>query len=179
MCSGGGASEISCSLAVEAAAHEVTGEEQYAMRAFADALEAVPLALAENSGLAPIESLTAVSPVPVFGWAMRRYDIQSKSGAKYMLPVPISSISLPTFSVLCRPRCASARWRRTTRTWASTATTPGRMTCGSRTCSRRSCLRGSSCSWPPRCGQFGLRNSAWATSQLPRACMTRTVARFE
>ena len=30
------------------------------MRAFADALEAVPLALAENSGLAPIESLTAV-----------------------------------------------------------------------------------------------------------------------
>ena len=70
MSSGGGASEISCSLAVEAAAHEVTGEEQYAMRAFADALEAVPLALAENSGLAPIESLTAVSPGPVFGWAM-------------------------------------------------------------------------------------------------------------
>jgi hypothetical protein len=34
--------------------------EQYAMRAFADALESVPLALAENSGLAPIESLTAV-----------------------------------------------------------------------------------------------------------------------
>jgi len=30
------------------------------MRAFSDALESVPLALAENSGLAPIESLTAV-----------------------------------------------------------------------------------------------------------------------
>lgn len=30
------------------------------MRAFADALEAIPLALAENSGLAPIESLTEV-----------------------------------------------------------------------------------------------------------------------
>jgi T-complex protein 1 subunit epsilon len=57
---GGGSCEISCSLAVEAAAHEVIGVEQYAMRAFADALEAVPLALAENSGLAPIESLTAV-----------------------------------------------------------------------------------------------------------------------
>lgn len=57
---GGGSCEISCSLAVEAAAHEVVGVEQYAMRAFADALEAVPLALAENSGLAPIESLTAV-----------------------------------------------------------------------------------------------------------------------
>lgn len=35
-------------------------QEQYAMRAFADALEAIPLALAENSGLAPIESLTEV-----------------------------------------------------------------------------------------------------------------------
>lgn len=29
------------------------------MKAFADALEAVPIALAENSGLPPIESLTA------------------------------------------------------------------------------------------------------------------------
>ncbi|MEW5302268.1 MAG: hypothetical protein WDW36_005069 [Sanguina aurantia] len=57
---GGGAAEISCGLAVEAAANHVVGVEQYAMRAFADALEAVPIALAENSGLAPIESLTAV-----------------------------------------------------------------------------------------------------------------------
>lgn len=30
------------------------------MRAFSDALEAIPLALAENSGLPPIESLTEV-----------------------------------------------------------------------------------------------------------------------
>mmetsp|Transcript_46572 Transcript_46572/g.149567 ORF Transcript_46572/g.149567 Transcript_46572/m.149567 type:complete len:94 (+) Transcript_46572:1426-1707(+) len=30
------------------------------MRAFADAMDAVPLALAENSGLQPIEELTAV-----------------------------------------------------------------------------------------------------------------------
>ncbi len=37
------------------------GVEQYAMRAFADALDVVPLSLAENSGLAPIESLTEVS----------------------------------------------------------------------------------------------------------------------
>lgn len=34
--------------------------EQYAMRAFASALEAVPLALAENSGLSPIETLAEV-----------------------------------------------------------------------------------------------------------------------
>lgn len=54
---GGGAAEINCSLDVSAAADKVPGLEQYAMRAFSDALETVPLALAENSGLAPIETL--------------------------------------------------------------------------------------------------------------------------
>jgi T-complex protein 1 subunit epsilon len=54
---GGGAAEISCSLAVGAAADKVASLEQYAMRAFSDALETIPLALAENSGLAPIENL--------------------------------------------------------------------------------------------------------------------------
>ena len=57
---GGGSAELSCALSVEAAADEVPGVEQYAMRAYADALEAVPLALAENSGLAPIDTVTAV-----------------------------------------------------------------------------------------------------------------------
>ncbi|GFF22488.1 chaperonin complex component, TCP-1 epsilon subunit [Aspergillus udagawae] len=57
---GGGAAEIACSLAVEEAAVKSPGIEQYAMRAFADALDAVPLALAENSGLSPIETLAAI-----------------------------------------------------------------------------------------------------------------------
>ncbi|MFQ6640616.1 hypothetical protein Gotur_016918 [Gossypium turneri] len=57
---GGGAAEISCSIAVEAAADKYPGVEQYAIRAFADALDAVPVALAENSGLQPIETLSAV-----------------------------------------------------------------------------------------------------------------------
>ncbi|PWA72056.1 TCP-1/cpn60 chaperonin family protein [Artemisia annua] len=57
---GGGAAEISCSIAVEAAADKYSGVEQYAIRAFADALDAVPIALAENSGLSPIETLSAV-----------------------------------------------------------------------------------------------------------------------
>lgn len=35
-------------------ADKIGGLEQYAMRAFADALEAIPMALAENSGLPPI-----------------------------------------------------------------------------------------------------------------------------
>jgi len=34
--------------------------EQYAYHAFADALESIPLALAENSGLPPLQTLTDV-----------------------------------------------------------------------------------------------------------------------
>ncbi|KAK4052847.1 T-complex protein 1 subunit epsilon [Microbotryomycetes sp. JL201] len=57
---GGGAAEIACSIAVAQAADEIPSIEQYAMRAFATALDAVPLALAENSGLSPIETLAEV-----------------------------------------------------------------------------------------------------------------------
>ena len=57
---GGGAAEIACSLAVEKAAVKSPGLEQYAMRAFADALDSVPMALAENSGLSPIETLASI-----------------------------------------------------------------------------------------------------------------------
>ena len=57
---GGGAADVSCALAVEKAAEEIPSIEQYAMRAFASALDAVPLALAENSGLSPIETLQEV-----------------------------------------------------------------------------------------------------------------------
>eukprot|EP00727_Mastigamoeba_balamuthi_P010813 m51a1_g6354 putative t-complex protein 1 subunit epsilon-like (538) ;mRNA; r:87791-89862 len=57
---GGGACELACSIAVENAADKITGVEQYAAHAFAEALEAVPLALAENSGLAPIETVAGV-----------------------------------------------------------------------------------------------------------------------
>jgi len=57
---GGGAAEIACSLAVSNHADEVKDIEQYALHAFADALESVPLALAENSGLDPIKVLASV-----------------------------------------------------------------------------------------------------------------------
>lgn len=57
---GGGAADISSSLAVQKAADEIPSIEQYAMRAFASALDSVPLALAENSGLSSIEMLAEV-----------------------------------------------------------------------------------------------------------------------
>ncbi|CCG25953.1 Cct5 T-complex protein 1, epsilon subunit [Candida orthopsilosis Co 90-125] len=55
---GGGAAEITCSLAVSEAADKQKGIDQYAFRAFAAALDTIPLTLAENSGLDPIETLS-------------------------------------------------------------------------------------------------------------------------
>lgn len=57
---GGGAAEISCALAVSEEADKITSLEQYSYKAFADALESIPLALAENSGLSPIETVAEI-----------------------------------------------------------------------------------------------------------------------
>ncbi|XP_040563667.1 T-complex protein 1 subunit epsilon [Lepeophtheirus salmonis] len=57
---GGGAAEISCSVAVGKAADKIKTIEQYAFRAFAEALESIPIALAENCGMDPIVTLTEV-----------------------------------------------------------------------------------------------------------------------
>ncbi len=62
---GGGAAEISCSLAVSSAADTISTTGQYAIRAFASALDSIPLALASNSGLAPIETLANVKAMQV------------------------------------------------------------------------------------------------------------------
>jgi T-complex protein 1 subunit epsilon len=51
---GGGATELACAIEVAKAADQIDGVEQYAVRAFADALEEIPMTLAENSGFNPI-----------------------------------------------------------------------------------------------------------------------------
>jgi T-complex protein 1 subunit epsilon len=51
---GGGASEMAAAIAVNKEADQIRGVEQYAVRAFADALEEIPMTLAENSGFDPI-----------------------------------------------------------------------------------------------------------------------------
>lgn len=57
---GGGAAEVACSVAVSKAADSISTLEQYAVRSFANALEKIPLALAENSGLPPMKTMTEV-----------------------------------------------------------------------------------------------------------------------
>jgi T-complex protein 1 subunit epsilon len=62
---GGGAAEIACSLAVSEVADKDPTIEQYAIHAFASALENIPNALAENSGFNPIETVSAVKAMQV------------------------------------------------------------------------------------------------------------------
>lgn len=64
---GGGAAEISCSNKVSGAVHDIAGVEQYAVGAFGEALDSVAMALAENSGLNPIEAVGAIKARQV-GW---------------------------------------------------------------------------------------------------------------
>jgi len=52
---GGGATELACAIEVAKQADQIEGIEQYAVRAFADALEEIPMTLAENSGFNAID----------------------------------------------------------------------------------------------------------------------------
>lgn len=55
---GGGAPEIEVSLRLAEFARTLTGTDAYCMRAFAEALEVIPVTLAENAGLQPISVVT-------------------------------------------------------------------------------------------------------------------------
>ena len=54
---GGGASEIEVALGLRAYAPSIAGREQMAIKAFADALEDIPRAIARNAGLDTIDTL--------------------------------------------------------------------------------------------------------------------------
>ena len=60
---GGGATEISCSIVVAAKADATKSIDQYAIRAFSEALDQIPIALAENSGYNGIEYLANVKSI--------------------------------------------------------------------------------------------------------------------
>jgi len=62
---GGGSCEIACSLKINEESNKESGIEQLAMRAFGDALEVVPIALAENSGFSPIDTLQEVKAAQI------------------------------------------------------------------------------------------------------------------
>eukprot|EP00008_Paramoeba_atlantica_P004570 CAMPEP_0201488500 /NCGR_PEP_ID=MMETSP0151_2-20130828/18636_1 /ASSEMBLY_ACC=CAM_ASM_000257 /TAXON_ID=200890 /ORGANISM="Paramoeba atlantica, Strain 621/1 / CCAP 1560/9" /LENGTH=538 /DNA_ID=CAMNT_0047873811 /DNA_START=131 /DNA_END=1747 /DNA_ORIENTATION=+ len=54
---GGGSSEMACASAIHQEADSVGTLEQYAIRAFADALEEIPMTLAANSAFPPVQTV--------------------------------------------------------------------------------------------------------------------------
>lgn len=68
------------------------------MRAFADALDAVPLALAENSGLSPIETLASVKSRQVKEKNSRLGVDCMQTGNNGMLPVLLDDISYSSWN---------------------------------------------------------------------------------
>jgi chaperonin GroEL (HSP60 family) len=57
---GGGSPEAEIANRLRKFAQKLSGREQLAVRAFADAMEIVPRSLAENAGLDPIDMLVAI-----------------------------------------------------------------------------------------------------------------------
>jgi T-complex protein 1 subunit epsilon len=57
---GGASCEMSCALEISKRANEHVGATALAIAGFAEALESIPIALAENSGLSPIQSLALI-----------------------------------------------------------------------------------------------------------------------
>ena len=62
---GGGSTELCCAIEVAKEADKIEGIEQYAVRAFADALEEIPMTLAENSGFNPIDYLQKIKKMQI------------------------------------------------------------------------------------------------------------------
>lgn len=74
---GGGAPEILVAENLRQYASTLEGREQLAIRAFAEAVEAIPLTLAENSGFDPVDSLAALRSKLVQG---KGYGLDITSG---------------------------------------------------------------------------------------------------
>jgi thermosome len=77
----GGAPEVEAAKAVRAFATKIGGREQYAIEAFANALESIPKALAENAGLDAVDILTEL-----------RHKHEQADGWKYGLDVYQSKV---------------------------------------------------------------------------------------
>ena len=75
---GGGAPEILVAEKLRQYASTLEGREQLAIRAFADAVESIPLTLAENSGFDPVDCLTALRAK--HGQGMKNYGLDITTG---------------------------------------------------------------------------------------------------
>jgi chaperonin GroEL (HSP60 family) len=85
----------------QAAAEKEASVEQYAMQGFADALDTIPLALAENAGLPPIQSLTEVLLrfLPQMPYACMR--MPSTCGHLYFRATATRTLYIPLQQCVC------------------------------------------------------------------------------
>jgi len=75
---GGGAPEIEVAESLKQYASTLEGREQLAIRAFAEAVEAIPLALAENAGFDPVDALAGLRAK--HGQGMKNYGLNLTTG---------------------------------------------------------------------------------------------------
>lgn len=75
---GGGAPEIRVAERIRQYASTLSGREQLAIRAFADAIEAIPFTLAENAGYDPVDTLVALRSK--YGQGLKNYGINIETG---------------------------------------------------------------------------------------------------
>ncbi len=75
---GGGAPEIRVAERIRQYASTLSGREQLAIRAFADAIEAIPFTLAENAGFDPVDTLVALRSK--YGQGLKNYGINIETG---------------------------------------------------------------------------------------------------
>ncbi len=75
---GGGAPEINVAEKLKKYASTLEGREQLAIRAFAEAVEAIPLTLAENAGFDPMDALAGLRAK--HGQGMKNYGLNLDTG---------------------------------------------------------------------------------------------------
>ncbi|XP_011499595.1 PREDICTED: T-complex protein 1 subunit delta [Ceratosolen solmsi marchali] len=103
---GGGAPEIRLSIELEAMSRIMTGVYSYCFKAYANALEVIPLTLAENAGLNPISTITKLrkfhtGTIKDMGINVRKGSITQMFEENVMQPllVSVSAINLATETV--------------------------------------------------------------------------------
>ena len=72
---GGGAPETFCATKIRSWAKSLEGREQLAAEKFAEALESIPLALSENAGMDPIDTLTHLRAKQIKGEKWTGIDV--------------------------------------------------------------------------------------------------------
>jgi thermosome len=75
---GGGSAEMETASQIRKWAESVTGREQLAAQEFAEALETIPIALAVNAGLSPIDAMTELRAKNAGGG--KWYGVEAKEG---------------------------------------------------------------------------------------------------